>query len=65
MQKLTKALLTKLSHLVLQVDADVLLELCVELLSGFISLEAMPSDFSKLICDLPVLLEKTEICNQR
>ncbi|KAB5535628.1 hypothetical protein PHYPO_G00120070 [Pangasianodon hypophthalmus] len=65
LQMLTKALLAELSSSVLQVDADVPLELCVELLSGLIPLGAMASDLTKLIRDLPVLLEKPETSDQR
>lgn len=62
---MTKALLAELSSSVLQVDADVPLELCVELLSSLIPLGAMASDLTQLICDLPVLLEEPETSDQR
>ncbi|XP_060761898.1 nucleolar pre-ribosomal-associated protein 1 isoform X2 [Neoarius graeffei] len=65
LQILTKALLAELSSSVLQVDADVPLELCVELLSSLIPLGAMASDLTQLICDLPVLLEEPETSDQR
>ncbi|XP_047018439.2 nucleolar pre-ribosomal-associated protein 1 isoform X7 [Ictalurus punctatus] len=65
MQMLTKAMLSELSSSVLQVDADVPLELCVELLSGLIPLGAMASDLTQLIHDLPVLLENPETSDQR
>ncbi|GAA6071443.1 nucleolar pre-ribosomal-associated protein 1, partial [Tachysurus ichikawai] len=60
LQMLTKALLAELSSSVLQVDADVPLDLCVELLSSLIPVGAMASDLDKLIRDLPVLLENPE-----
>lgn len=62
---LTKALLTELSNSVLQVDADVPLELCVELLSNLIPVGALASDLAKLTRDLPVLLENPETSDQR
>ncbi|KAM9439632.1 nucleolar pre-ribosomal-associated protein 1 [Clarias gariepinus] len=65
LQLLTKALLDELSSSVMQVDTDVPLELCVELLSGLIPLGAMASDLSRLMRDLPALLEKPEMTDQR
>ncbi|XP_058274902.1 nucleolar pre-ribosomal-associated protein 1 isoform X1 [Hemibagrus wyckioides] len=65
LQILTKALLTELSNSVLQVDADVPLELCVELLSNLIPVGALASDLAKLTRDLPVLLENPETSDQR
>lgn len=62
---LTKTFLAKLSHSVLRADADVPLDLCVELLSSLIPLGAMASDLSQIISDLPVLLEKPETSDQR
>ncbi|XP_047662255.1 nucleolar pre-ribosomal-associated protein 1 [Tachysurus fulvidraco] len=65
LQMLTKALLAELSSSVLQVDADVPLDLCVELLSSLIPVGAMASDLDKLIRDLPVLLENPETSDRR
>lgn len=62
---LTKHLLADLSSSVLQVDADVPLELSVELLTSLIPEGAMVSDLTKLIHDLPGLLEKPENSDQR
>ncbi|KAK3534662.1 hypothetical protein QTP86_018208 [Hemibagrus guttatus] len=65
LQMLTKALLTELSSSVLQVDADVPLKLCVELLSNLIPVGALASDLPELIRDLPALLENPDTSDQR
>ncbi|XP_062843477.1 nucleolar pre-ribosomal-associated protein 1 [Trichomycterus rosablanca] len=60
LKMLTKRLLAELSSSVLRVKPGVSLEQSVDLISRLIQLGAVDPDRTKLISDLPVLLQKTE-----